>query len=60
MRLVAVAVLPVWDRVEIDARLVDRGLQLGPLLRGTFAWEVPPRLHRSVFRRARYACTHRV
>src|SRR5688572_30577508 len=60
VRLVAVSVMPVRDGVEIDAGRLDGRFRLGAFARRALAGKVAPRLHRSVFRRARYACTHRV
>ena len=60
VRLVAVAMVPIRDGVEIDAGRLDRRFRLGAFAGRALAGKVAPRLHRSVFRRARYACTHRV
>jgi hypothetical protein len=55
-----VVAMSVRDGIQVDAGRLDGGLRVGPLARRTLTGEVAPRLHRPVFRRARYACTHRV
>ena len=68
---VAVAVVPGWDRVEVDTGGLDGRLGLGAIALGIVARAPAPGLHgrqaergptRSTMaaRRARYACINRV